>query len=380
MTEIQVKTAVREYFAGALFSDFLVRVDDDHPNLCTIHFGSTQNGIADVVLCNKDEAFVAIAECKSSGIGINDAGREQLKSYLNSKGTRFGILAASINSEKWVFAENLGGNKFRVVEKSYFEKHVLDPPTTEWTQQNVLKWKSKAEALKSDAQKWKSMAEETESIAQEWKSTAEKLKSDAQKWKSMAEETESIAQEWKSTAEKLKSDAQKWKSWTQRAAAIIVLSILLSIASHFIGTSPPASTNGFANRNDLYQVMRIIDGDTVEIEYEGARTSVQLIGVNAPETVHPGKPVERYGREATAFLQKLVLNRFVYFEFDGSKKDQYDRLLAYVRRDSDDLFVNVEIIRQGYGKTDDRYPFKYMKLFEYHGFQARTARIGIWSR
>ena len=41
MHEIQVKTAVREYFAGALFSDFLVRVDDDHPNLCAIHFGST---------------------------------------------------------------------------------------------------------------------------------------------------------------------------------------------------------------------------------------------------------------------------------------------------------------------------------------------------
>ena len=339
-SEIQVKTAVREYFAGALFSDFLVRIDDDHPNLCTIQFGSTHYGTVDFALCNKDEFFVAIAECKSSKIGITDAGKEQIKSYLNSKGTRFGIFAASINSEKWVFAENLGGNKFREVKKSFFEEHVFDPPTIEWTQQNVLKWKSTAEELKFDVQKLKSKVEEQESIA------------------------------------------QKWKSWTQRVAAILGISVLTIIVLTvlLLRDSPPTSTNGFANRNDLYQVMRIIDGDTVEIEYEGARTSVQLIGVNAPETVHPGKPVERYGREATAFLQKLVLNRFVYFEFDRSKKDQYDRLLAYVRRDSDDLFVNVEIIRQGYGKTDDRYPFKYMNLFEYHGFQARTARIGMWSR
>ena len=274
MNEIQVKTAVREYFAGALFSDFLVRVDDDHPNLCAIHFGSTRNGTADVVLCNKEEFFVAIAESKSSGIGITDAGREQLKSYLNSKGTRFGILAASINSDDWVFAENLGGNKFRTVKKSYFEEHVFDPPTIEWTQQNVLKWKS-------EAQKWESKAEQQE------------------------------------------SEAQKWKSETQRKAGFLGIlvpsSIVLAIAIAFLlfrNSSPSATTNGFANRDDLYQVVRIIDGDTVEIEYEGALTSVQLIGVNAPETVHPSKPVEPYGKEATAFLQKLVLNRFVYFEFD----------------------------------------------------------------
>ena len=338
MNEIQVKTAVREYFAGALFSDFLVRVDDDHPNLCAIHFGSTRNGTADVVLCNKEEFFVAIAESKSSGIGITDAGREQLKSYLNSKGTRFGILAANINSDDWVFAENLGGNKFRTVKKSYFEEHVFDPPTIEWTQQNVLKWKS-------EAQKWESKAEQQE------------------------------------------SEAQKWKSETQRKAGFLGIlvpsSIVLAIAIAFLlfrNSSPSATTNGFANRDDLYQVVRIIDGDTVEIEYEGALTSVQLIGVNAPETVHPSKPVEPYGKEATAFLQKLVLNRFVYFEFDGSKKDKYDRLLAYVYRDSDNLFVNVEIIRQGYGKTDARFPFNYMKLFQYHESQARTARKGVWSR
>ncbi len=313
MNEIQVKIAVREYFAGSLFTDFLVRVDDEHPNLCTIHFGSTRNGIADIVLCNAQEAFIAIVECKSSDIGITDAGKEQLKSYLNSKGTRFGILAASTNSDQWIFAENLGGNKFRQVKKSYFEEHVFDPPTTEWTQQNVL----------------------------------------------------------------------KWKSWTQWAAGILGLSLLfiiVLIVLLFKGSSPSDPTDGSSNKGNLYQVLRIIDGDTVEIEYEGDRTSVQLIGVNAPETVHPSKPPERFGSEATAFIQSLLLDKFVYLDFDGDKKDKYDRLLAYVYRDSDDLFVNLEIIRQGYGQTDARFPFKYMNLFKYHESQARSGKKMMWSQ
>ena len=148
MNEKQVKTAVCEYFAGPLFSDMLVRIDDTHPNLCAIQFGSVRNGTADVVLCNEKESFVAIAESKSPSVGITDAGREQLKSYLSSTGTRFGILAANVNSDDWIFAENLGGNKFRQIEKSYFEEHITDPPTIEWTQQNVLKWKSIARRSK----------------------------------------------------------------------------------------------------------------------------------------------------------------------------------------------------------------------------------------
>ena len=265
---------------------------------------------ADIVLCGKEESFVAIAECKNSSIGITDAGRNQLKSYLNATGTRFDILAASVNSDDWIFAENLGGNKFRQIKRPYFEKHVFDPPAIEWTQQNVRKWKSIAQIAIS-------------------------------------------------------------------FLLVIVLSLIVLLVRD--AASPP-STNGFINRDNLYQVVRIIDGDTVELEYEGALTSVQLIGVNAPETIHPSKPEEPYGGEATAFLQKLLLYKFVYFEFGRNERDRYDRLLAYVYRDSDDLFVNVELIREGYGQTDDRFPFKYMKLFQYHESQARAARKRLWSR
>ena len=62
MNEKQIKIAVREYFANALFRDFSVRVDDDHPNLCAIYFAQNRNGIADIVLCEKKESFTAIAD------------------------------------------------------------------------------------------------------------------------------------------------------------------------------------------------------------------------------------------------------------------------------------------------------------------------------
>ena len=128
-----------------------------------------------------------------------------------------------------------------------------------------------------------------------------------------------------------------------------------------------------------YQVIRIIDGDTFEIQYEGRPTSVQLIGVDAPETVRSGKPPERYGEEATRFLQDLLLDESVYFRFDENKWDKYDRILTYVYRASDGIFVNLEIIREGYGRVDTRYPFKHEDTFTDYESRARTDRKGLWS-
>ena len=72
-----------------------------------------------------------------------------------------------------------------------------------------------------------------------------------------------------------------------------------------------------------YRVVRIIDGDTVEIQYHGKPKSVILIGVDTPETVHPQKPVEAFGKEASAFLRNLLLGESVYLRFDGNRTDSY---------------------------------------------------------
>lgn len=127
-----------------------------------------------------------------------------------------------------------------------------------------------------------------------------------------------------------------------------------------------------------YKVVRVIDGDTVKIDYNGKATNVQLIGVDTPETVHPSKPVEAYGKEASNFTKNLLLGESVYLRFDAERTDTYGRLLAYLYRAPDGLFVNLEVVRQGYGHAYTRFPFKHIELFRYYGNRARTAGKGLY--
>ena len=127
-----------------------------------------------------------------------------------------------------------------------------------------------------------------------------------------------------------------------------------------------------------YKVIRVIDGDTVKIDYQGAKINVRLIGVDTPETVHPNKPVEVYGKEASNFTKNLLHGESVYLRFDAERTDKYNRLLAYLYRAPDGLFVNLEIVRQGYGHAYTRFPFKHIELFRYYGNRARTAGKGLY--
>ena len=127
-----------------------------------------------------------------------------------------------------------------------------------------------------------------------------------------------------------------------------------------------------------YRVLRVVDGDTVEIDYQGAVTDVRLIGVDTPETVHPSKPVEAYGKEASNFTRNLLLGESVYLRFDVEQTDRYGRLLAYLYRAPDGLFVNLEIVRQGYGHAYTRFPFKHIELFRHYGTKARAAGKGLY--
>ena len=308
----RVVQSVKEYFGTLSITGRVI--DTEEP----ISFGSKVGGFADVVL-RSNTRFVAIAECKNPW-DSSEAAKAQLKSYLCATGTLFGVLAIGKDPENWVFCENQGGYYFREVRKDDFEKRVSN-----WKQTSSIQYR------------------------------------------------EDTARQWENTALQIQKSIRRWQIASIAFAALFIIFFTALMWSKSI---LPPSANGFVDRDNLYQVVRIIDGDTVEIEYEDVLTSVQLIGVNAPETVHPSKPIEPYGKEATAFLQKLLLHKFVYFEFDRNKRDKYDRLLAYVYRDSDDLFVNIELIRQGYGKVDARFPFKYMKLFQYHESQARTAGKG----
>ena len=82
----------------------------------------------------------------------------------------------------------------------------------------------------------------------------------------------------------------------------------------------------------LWRVVRVVDGDTVEVAHRGRTESVRVIGIDTPETVHPTEPVECWGPQASADAERLLRGRRVLLRFDPSqgRRDTYDRLLAYV--------------------------------------------------
>ena len=120
---------------------------------------------------------------------------------------------------------------------------------------------------------------------------------------------------------------------------------------------------------------KVVDGDTIIIS-NGER--VRLIGVDTPETNRPNKPVEYFGKEATAFTNSMVGGKVVKLKYDQQRRDKYGRLLAYVFL-VDGTFLNAEIIKQGYGNVFTRFPFKYMEEFRQYEKEAREAKRGLWA-
>ena len=125
--------------------------------------------------------------------------------------------------------------------------------------------------------------------------------------------------------------------------------------------------------------LRVIDGDTIEVCCVGwKRESVRYIGIDAPETHHPTKGVEAYGKEAAEANARLVSGKTIRLEFDVQQRDRHGRLLAYVYLE-DGSFVNALLVEQGYAQVMTVPPnVKYQELFLKLQQDARTASRGLW--
>jgi micrococcal nuclease len=116
-----------------------------------------------------------------------------------------------------------------------------------------------------------------------------------------------------------------------------------------IDRAGPSTASGPAVPGAPAIVTHIDDGDTIDVRIDGATERVRFIGVDTAETKKPNTPVQCYGPEASAFTAGLLpLGTEVRLVRDTEPRDPYGRLLAYVYRASDGLFVNLELARLGY--------------------------------
>ena len=114
---------------------------------------------------------------------------------------------------------------------------------------------------------------------------------------------------------------------------------------------PTAETSGPGDANATVEY--VVDGDTIDVLVDGTEERVRLTGIDTPEQARrdTGAPAECFADEATAFTESLLPpGTLVRLERDVVGRDDYGRLLAYVYRADDDVFVNYEIVRQGYAQ------------------------------
>jgi micrococcal nuclease len=122
------------------------------------------------------------------------------------------------------------------------------------------------------------------------------------------------------------------------------------------------------------KVVKIIDGDTVDVEIDGAIYPVRYIGIDTPEI---STKSEYYGEQAKAYNSLLVLNKKVILLKDNSETDRYSRLLRYVIVDG--LFVNYELVRKGYAESNKYVPdVACDQTLSDAETYARTNKFGMW--
>lgn len=119
---------------------------------------------------------------------------------------------------------------------------------------------------------------------------------------------------------------------------------------------------------------RVVDGDTVILD---GKERVRLIGVDTPELHREGTPVQYFAIQAKDFTRRLVERRPVRLAYDRERRDRYGRTLGYLFLD-DGTFVNLEIVRQGYGFAYTRFPFRYLDEFRAAQREARRTGAGLW--
>ncbi|MGI8662938.1 MAG: thermonuclease family protein [Acidimicrobiales bacterium] len=133
-----------------------------------------------------------------------------------------------------------------------------------------------------------------------------------------------------------------------RRLAVVVLVVFFGLGLAACGGSSTSASLPAGQGT----IVRVVDGDTVVVHIGGVDEDVRLIGIDTPETKKPDHPVECYGLEASHRAAELLApGTVVRLERDAEARDRYDRLLAYLYRVSDGMFIEDQMLREGLAGT-----------------------------
>lgn len=179
----------------------------------------------------------------------------------------------------------------------------------------------------------------------------------------------------------------------KRFIAALLFFVVLALAQEYNSKIGKIVPNDLTTRDEVrltsdpklvgnvYQVVRVVDGDTLNVRFEGKEEKVRLIGINTPETVDPRRPVECFGKEASNHMKELADAKNVFLETDTSQgeRDKFGRLLAYVYLE-DGQMVNRKMVAEGYAyEYTYLRPYKYQEDFKKAQNLARATKVGLWA-
>jgi micrococcal nuclease len=163
--------------------------------------------------------------------------------------------------------------------------------------------------------------------------------------------------------------------------ALVLLAV--SVAALAVAFAPGRGGAGGADAGAgavVVPIVRVVDGDTVRVRLDGRSEPVRYIGIDTPESQKPDTPVQCFARRAEAENARLVTRERVRLVFDVERRDRFGRLLAYVYRVRDGVFVNAALVRGGFARTLTIPPnVRFAERFAALAADARRAGRGLWS-
>ena len=133
----------------------------------------------------------------------------------------------------------------------------------------------------------------------------------------------------------------------------------------------------FAFAQEQGRVTSVVDGDTFKVEINGTVETVRIIGIDTPETVHPSKPVQCFGKEASNALKEVLDGEEIALEKNpAEERDKYGRLLRYVEIDGVD--IGASMIEEGFAYSYKQYPHPRLEEYNELEQEAREENRGLW--